>query len=150
MKTFLAFVRQAGKTRSVYRFDFWMHVLYTLIAMLGAKWLWETLYHQNPSIVGRDLDTMVTYAMLAMAIDWVFSSSYAPTGYMTNQVRSGAIDTDLLKPIGFHRHMLYRAVGETSFTLGVQTLPTLLIALLFFGMRLPAGVVPAISFLISL
>lgn len=149
MRCFLSFLRQSARVESIYRFDFWMRVLYTLIAMLGAKWLWEALYAQNPDIVGRDLPMMTTYAMLAMALDWVLSSLYAPTGYMTNQVRSGAIDTDLLKPIGFHRHMLYRSAGEMLLKLLVQALPAVVFAMLFLGMRPPASWAHGLLFLVS-
>ena len=47
-----------------------------------------------------------------------------PQWYMANRIKSGAIDTDLMKPLDFHWYMLARSVGEMLIGVGVLGLPT--------------------------
>ena len=80
----------------MYRFDFLLWSTSILILMYGTRWVWITLYTQHPGAFGVSLQQMVTYAVLSMAIENLFYTGQQY--YMAHQVRSGAIDVDLLKP----------------------------------------------------
>lgn len=75
MRCYAAFVRQQLRALTLYRFEFFVKILYGLLAMYGARCLWTALYHQNPALLERTLPEMITYAMLAMALDMVFYPS---------------------------------------------------------------------------
>lgn len=71
----------------------------------------------EPSAVGaHSLPDMITYAMLAMALDMIFypAGDNAVYAYMNTQVKSGSIDTDLLRPMGFQRQMPYRNASRMA------------------------------------
>ena len=68
MKIFLASLRMEKRSTGIYRVDFLLKVMYSIIAMYGVRSLWAALYAQDPSIVGRPLSSMITYAMLALSL----------------------------------------------------------------------------------
>ena len=148
MKTFWAFTRQHFHATAIYRLDFWLRVASTPILMYGMRWLWITLYTQRPGAFGVSLQQMVTYAVLAMAIENLFYTG--PQFYMARQVSSGAIDGDLLKPLDFHFHMLARSTGEMLFRVIVIALPAMLLGFLLFDLQLPATLQAGFLFVVAL
>jgi ABC-2 type transport system permease protein len=148
MKTFWAFTRQNFHATAVYRFDFWLRVASTFILMYGIRWVWITLYTQHPGAFGVTLQQMVTYGVLSMAIENLFYTG--PPYYMAQQVRTGAIDGDLLKPLDFHYHMLARSTGEMFFRIIVIALPAMLVGYLFFDLQPPATLPTGFLFIFAL
>jgi viologen exporter family transport system permease protein len=137
MKIFWSFARQNFHALAAYRFDFLLRASSIVILMYGIRWLWITLYTQRPGAFGLTLQQMVTYGVLSMAIQNLFFTG--PPYYMARQVRTGAIDLDLLKPLDFHYHMLARSTGEMLFRVFVLALPGMLVGYFLFDLQLPAN-----------
>jgi len=148
MKTSWAFARQHFHTTAMYRLDFLLWSTSILILMYGTRWVWITLYTQRPGAFGVSLQQMVTYAVLSMAIENLFYTG--PPYYMAQQVRSGAIDVDLLKPLDFHFHMLARSTGEMLFRIIVLALPAMLVGYFLFDLQLPANSQSGFLFVVAL
>jgi len=152
VKTFWAFLRTEQRSVGFYRMDFLLKVLYSLIAMYGVRSLWSVLYAQDPAIVGHPLSSMITYAMLAVALDIIFypsALSTAPQNYIAGQVRTGRIDTDLLRPMDLQKQLLARNGGAALFGAVWLVLPAWFIGVLFFGMELPPDLLYGAAFLVS-
>ncbi len=148
MRIFWAFARQAFHTTAIYRFDFWLRALSIFLLMYSVRWIWTILYTQRPGAFGVDLQQMVTYGVLGMAFAVIFDTG--PQYYIAMQVRTGAIDTDLMKPLDFHLHMLARSAGTMLFSLGVLTIPALVIAYFLFDLQLPRDAASGFLFGVSL
>ena len=148
MKVFWAFTRQAFHNSAVYRFEFWLRLFSIYILMYCIYWVWKTLYTQTPDAFGVSLEQMVTYGILGMALE-IFLD-VGPEWYIAQQVRTGAIDTDLMKPLDFHFHMLARSSGEMLFGLGILAVPAFAMGHYLFGLRLPASLTDGLLFLASL
>ena len=152
MRIFLASLRMEKRSAGVYRVDFLLKVLYSMIAMYGVRSLWAALYGQDPAIVGRPLPSMITYAMLAVALDIIFypsALSTAPQNYISQQVRSGRIDTDLLRPVDLQRQLLARNGSAALFGAVWLVLPAWALGVLFLGMELPPTILHGTAFLVS-
>jgi viologen exporter family transport system permease protein len=148
MKIFWSFIRQAFQFIAAYRFNFFMEIFMVLLRMYAVYWLWRVLYTQRPGAFGVSLEQMVTYGALGMALEiFVWSR---PQMYISRQVKSGAIDTDLMKPLDFHVHMLARSVGETTVGVIALALPALALAYFLLGVNLPPDVPTALLFIASL
>jgi ABC-2 type transport system permease protein len=147
MKLFWSFTRQTFHNVAVYRFEFWMRLFWVYLLMYSVYWVWKTLYTQSPGAFGVSLQQMVTYAILGMILDIVLD--VGPEWYIANQVRTGAIDTDLMKPIDFHFHMLARSAGEMLFGLGILALPAFAIGYFLFGLQPPGDMTTSLLFAIS-
>ncbi len=137
MRIFWSFTRQAFHDTVVYRFEFWLHLLSVFLRMYAIQWVWRVLYTQKPGTFGVSLAQMVTYGLLGIVLETFLA--VGPEWYMAEQVRTGAIDTDLMKPLDFHVHMLARGTGEMLFSLGVVAIPSLLIGNVLFGIQLPSN-----------
>jgi len=148
MKILWSFTRQAFQFVAAYRFNFFMEIFLTLLRMYGIYWVWTILYSQRPGAFGVSQQQMITYGVLGMALE-IFMWS-RPQHYMARQVKSGAIDTDLMKPLDFHFHMLARSLGETLVTLLVLAIPAVAIAYFILGMQLPPDLWTGVLFVISL
>ena len=148
MKLFWAFARQNFHAVAAYRFDFFLRASSILVLMYGIRWLWITLYTQRPGAFGVSLGQMVTYGVLSMAISNLFFTG--PPYYMAQQVRTGAIDLDLLKPLDFHFHMLARSTGEMLFRVVVLALPGMLVGYVLFDLQLPADSKTGLLFVVAL
>ena len=148
MKTFWAFARQNFHAAAIYRFDFILWTTANLVLMYGIRWVWITLYTQRPGAFGVTLGQMVTYGVLSMAIENLFYTG--PQYYMAQQVRTGAIDGDLLKPLDFHFHMLARSTGETLFRIIVMVIPAFLVGYFLLDLQLPATSQAGFLFILAL
>ncbi|WP_286082120.1 ABC transporter permease [Parablautia intestinalis] len=152
MKIFAAFLKTEKRSAGLYRVDFLLKVLYSLVAMYGIRSLWAALYAQDPAMVGRSLPSMITYAMLAIVLDIIFypsALSTAPQNYIAWQVRTGRIDTDLLRPVDLQWQLLARNGGAALFGLLWLVLPVWLLGVLFLGMELPPSFLHGVAFLVS-
>lgn len=148
MKIFWSFARQTFQFIVAYRFEFFMELVLTVVRMYGIYWVWRILYTQRPGAFGVDLVQMTTYGVMGMALEMFIWSR--PQWYMATQIKSGAIDTDLMKPLDFHWYMLARSIGEMFIGVGVLGLPALIIAYLFLGVQFPPDVWTGIMFVLSL
>lgn len=147
MKIFWAFTRQAFFNSTVYRVEFWLRFVSIFLWMYAFTWVWRTLYTQSPGAFGVSLEQMVTYAVLGTTLGTFLD--VGPEWYMATQVRSGAIDTDLMKPLDFHLHMLARSTGEMLFGFAVMALPSFIVGHFVFGLQLPHDVSAGLLFAIS-
>ncbi len=150
MKIFWSFARQAFSTTAIYRFDFWLRVVYIFLMMYSAYWLWTILYRQDPAIVGVDLEQMISYGIMAMVIEIVFRPGNGLMYYLTHQVKTGAIVMDVLKPLDFPMHMFARNMGETAFVTVMLAVPSLIIGSLFLGLHLPPTWQNGLMFFLSI
>lgn len=150
MKLFLSFTKLEFQTIAMYRQEFWLRILNNLVVMYGAYWLWNTLYSRDPSLFTVSREQMLAYGMLAMLMDTLFYASNNVRWYIMEQVRSGAIQMDLLRPLDFLFHLLARNVGQMIFAMLTLGVPGFLAGALFLGLRPPTSLQDGLLFLISL
>lgn len=152
MKCFVAYLRREFRAGSIYRIDFLLKIAYGLITMYAVRCLWVALYSQSPELVGRDLPSMLTYAMLAAAMDMIFypsATATAPHLYIMQQMRTGRIDTDLLRPMNLQKQLLLQNAATMVFGALALVLPACALAMAAFGMGLPASALHGAAFLLS-
>jgi ABC-2 type transport system permease protein len=150
MRIFWSFGRQSFHNAAIYRFEFWLQLVSIFLMMYSVYWIWNILYAQAPGAFGVSLEQMTTYGVLGMALEAIFHPGRGPQTYMAAQVRSGAIDTDLMKPLDFQLHMLARNFGEMMFRFCMLVLPALAIGFLFLDFRLPSSLMNGVMFAFSL
>lgn len=117
------------------------------LLMYSLSRVWTILFTQRPGAFGVTLEQMVTYGVLGVLMETLLD--VGPEWYIAQQVRSGAIDTDLMKPVDFHGYMLAMSSGEVLFNLGVLAIPGLLAAYFLLGVRLPADLATGLLFVVS-
>ncbi|MCI0397719.1 MAG: ABC-2 family transporter protein [Chloroflexi bacterium] len=150
MRVIFAFLRIAFHDAAIYRIDFWARLLSTFIMMYASYSLWAILYRQNPDAFGLDLARMTTYGVLGMLLIPILEAATIAQYYVADQVREGKLELDLMKPLDFLLHMLYRSAGEFFVQLLLFGLPGIIFAYLFLGFRPPASWQAGLGFAISL
>ena len=147
MKLYWSFARAVFANAAVFRFEFWMRFLSLGLLMYSLNRVWTILFTQRPGAFGVTLEQMVSYGILGVLMETLLD--VGPEWYMAQQMRSGAIDTDLMKPIDFHGYMLAMSSGEVLFNLGVLAIPGLVAAYFFLGLQLPANLGTGLLFVLS-
>jgi len=150
MKLFLGFTRLEFQAALMYRGEFWLRILNNLVVMYGAYWLWNTLFDRQPQFFTISREQMLAYGMLAMLMDTLFFATNQVRYYLMGQVRTGAIQMDLLRPLDLLFHMLARNVGQMVFSLLILGVPGFLTGVLFLGLRPPFSLQDGLLFLFSL
>lgn len=150
MKVIYAFIRAAFHDTAIYRLEFWAWVLSTFIMMYASYSIWAILYRQDPNAFGLDLARMTTYAVLGMLLLPILEAATTPQYYIAERVRQGTLELDLVKPLDFILHMLYRSLGEFCVQLLLIGLPGILFAALFLGFQPPVSWQAGVGFAISL
>ena len=145
MRVILAFIRSTFHTTYIYRFDFWVRLISTFIMMYATYSLWNILYTQNPGAFGMTREQMTTYGVLGMMLAPVLDSANFVWFYISEQVRQGTLELDLMKPLDFIFHMFGRHVGVFIVQALFQGLPAFLFARFVLGIELPGS--PQLSFM---
>lgn len=140
MTLFWMFSRQSFLNLSAYRLNFWSEMFALFVQIFVVLTLWRVLYGQAPHIFGPvSLQAMVTYAVLGMILDMILTTDVGPHQYLTGQIKSGMITSDLLRPIDFPLHMLLRFSGETLARTVFYVLPPVAASYLLFDLTIPGG-----------
>lgn len=148
MRVTLSFIRQAFSITTIYRLPFWLQIFANFMAMYGISFLWSALYARNPGSVGVSRESLITYAVLSMALDSIMWAS--PERYMAALVQSGTIDTELMKPIDFQFQIFARHLGIFCANLVFFVLPASLLGFWLLDLQAPAGAQAALLFVISM
>ncbi|BCJ85103.1 ABC transporter permease [Effusibacillus dendaii] len=151
MPLFWIFSRQSFLNLSVYRLNFWSEMFALFVQIFVATTLWNVLYAQAPHIFGSiTLRDMVTYAVIGMILDKILSTDTGPHHYLSEQIKSGMVTNDLLRPIDFPHHMILRFSGETMARTAFYVVPPAIVAYLLFDLTGPKSVAQFGWFLLSL
>ena len=150
MRVIIAFVRRAAHDRFVYRLDFWLSMVGVFIMMYATHSIWTILYRQSPNAFGMDIERMRTYGVLGVLLLIVMDPAETIQWYIAEQVRTGTLELDLLKPLDFMFHMFSSNIGTLGVVLWTQFAPGLILAWLVLDFRPPPNAQAAIYFIISL
>jgi ABC-2 type transport system permease protein len=148
---FGAFVRQAYMNASAYRVHFFVEIFSRFLQLYVLTTLWHLLYRQAPgAFAGTPEPSMITYACLGVIVSLVLSADTGPHTYIAEQVRRGTITGDLIKPLDFVAHMLWRNLGETVVRAVFYAVVPFVGAVILFGVRAPQNGQALAGFVLSM
>jgi len=148
---YLEFTRVGFVNILAFRLRYWTGIITYLINVTVYYFIWKAVYGPatqalgpGGTIAGYDLGQMITY----VAVGWIIRSFYWNTidQEMAYEVLDGKIAMELIKPISVQWMWFSRAMGESAFRLAMLTLPTAMVIVLLFPVRLPASVAHAALF----
>ena len=149
LRTGAAFMRNEFYNISIYRVSFWLKFIYTFLMMYSVGYVWRALYASNPDAAGVSLSQMISYAVLGVALEAILHPRNGPQFYIMEQVRKGAIEMDIMKPIDFQFYMFAKNMGGLAVRFLFLVLPSLIAAYFLFSLELP-GRQAFVGFLCSL
>jgi ABC-2 type transport system permease protein len=137
MKKYLKVVSKSFQKQAAYKVEYFVGLLNGLLFIFIFTSLWKAIYAQSDTATLRgpfDLESIVTYAVLAMVIKISFSMDDNATSF---KMRTGAMAMDLIKPISYYFFYLAESVGYSLFHVFSRGIPLLAFSLLVFHIRFP-------------
>ena len=114
---------------------------------LLRSYIFIAFYQQRPVAAGFSLTDVLTYV-------WLTQGLIMPLylwGWLeiANTIRTGAIASDLVRPISFFGFWLSRDLGRAAYHWLYRWVPTMFLGLVLFRIRLPDTIVAWLAFALS-
>jgi len=147
MSVHLAFAAMSLKSRIVHVAGVWLDFLFQMINIAAFVYFWRGVYAGNSTIAGLNLQQTLNYIILAqMLLPLLEGPMVWDFGYL---LREGQLAMELVRPFDFQSQFYARDFTRLLFLL-IQRVPVMLVAWLFFGLRLPSDWRIWLAFTISL
>jgi len=146
MRAYVEFAKKAFQNNMVYRVDYVIGVLNTVISIFVYVAVWKAIYGSRVEIEGISFNLVATNFILGLAISNLFNFDDT---MISSKVIDGTIATDLLKPISFNGYMLFYNIGNVCFRTIIQFMPALILAIIFIGIVPPYSIILFLFFLFS-
>lgn len=131
---YAAVAAMAPKYILAYSMWVWMELFVQVLALVIFVAFWRAVYADTATIAGLRLDQTLSYILLARVFAPLTYTSVI--SYFGNLLREGQMAIELLRPLDFQARTYVGGLAEALAALALQ-LPLVLVAVLFFGLRLP-------------
>jgi len=132
MKLLYSFTKRYFNYNTYYTFEFYTSILAEIIMLYVIYSLWSALYAQGSVALDVSREQLIAYAVMGM----LFTTFIVRGGcqfYITDKIRMGTIDSDIIRPVNMQWHMFMRDFGEKGSRLVTFLLPIALIFLVVSG-----------------
>ena len=137
MRSYLPVARATYMIGIVYRFGFLFTIFGNLVYLGVAYYLWKSIYRDSDTIRGLTFNETFIYVALGSAL-FVLLKTYADW-IIHYEIREGAIATYLTKPMDFQLYALSANLGALLMNLTAITLPTALVMVFIFKVKIAFG-----------
>lgn len=139
----------AVKQEMAYRFDFFTATLGALLTMALLYFLWTAIYH-SATTMAMSYQALITYVCLGQAFSFARPGQRRIIMRIGGGIRSGDVLIDLIRPTDYQLLTFSDTLGAYLMETVLVSLPSYLLALLIFGIDLPASPQAALGFVLSL
>jgi ABC-2 type transport system permease protein len=137
------------KQEMTYRFNFFTAILGALLTMALLYYLWSAIYHSATSM-NMSYQALITYVCLGQAFSFARPGQRRVMAKIGYGIRRGDVILDLIRPTDYQLLTFSETLGAYLMEIAMVSLPSYLLALLVFGIDLPASPEAAIGFVVSL
>jgi len=110
--------------------------------------IFDAFYRSTTSPQPMDLDQVMTYVWLGQCLFATLPQWLDPE--TLDSIRSGSVANEMLRPIKLYDLWFARNIASRTAPVVLRAAPMVVLALLFFGMRLPVSVEAALAFLVAM
>lgn len=146
MRVYFEFIRKKFANKMVYKFNYIVGIIGTLVSYIIFCSIYKALYGSNSEIDGITFSMVCTNFLLSLCLSNVYRFN---DEFIQNKLRDGQIANEFLKPISFRGRLLSESLGENLFSVCFNFLPTVIIAVLLTDIEKPSTVLSLFLFLIS-
>ena len=135
MKFYLRLSLNIFKQNMAYRFEYITKVVALFLTVFAQYYIWRVLlvYQNNTSDV--NITEMTTYIIVSTVIGIVLNNRIISE--INDQIYTGKIGTELVKPYSYFSLMLARTIGEMLFQLTFFAVPLLIVMYAIFHFSIP-------------
>lgn len=142
-------IAAAIKQELAYRFNFFTAILGALLTMSLLYYLWTAIYNSATSF-DMSYQALITYVCLGQAFSFARPGQRRVLVRIGYGIRRGDVILDLIRPTDYQLLTFSETLGAYLMEIVMVSLPSYLLALLIFGIDLPASPEAALGFAISL
>lgn len=146
MRIYLEFALKKFQNKMVYRLDFFMGIINTVITIVVYLCIYRALYGEAKVIDGISYEMVATNFVIALGLSQAFTFNEM---FMPDKINDGSITNEFLKPVNFKLRMLSENVGEGLFKVIFHYLPALLFTCLYAKLCPPKSMVSFALMLVS-
>lgn len=147
MRAYIQYAKCCFKKNLVYRFDYILGILSTLMKIFIYISIWKALYKDNTDIDGITFSMVCTSFILSLAI----SRAFAIDDFIIyRKVQKGEITNELLRPVSFRGLLLAENLGNIFFNIIVNFCPAVIISSFFVEILPPFSMINFLIFLLSI
>lgn len=136
------------KLNLAYAVNAWGAFIATIFQIFVFYYIWMAIYKFDSVINGITKDQIITYIILSRIIYTQITWGFIPK--IGRTIHTGAIITDLLKPMDFQLFMFFERIGDFISFFAMTAIPILIICSLTLGIQVPLDFNTLICFLLSL
>jgi len=137
MRSYFPIARATFMIGIVYRFGFLFTIVGNLVYLGVAYYLWKSIYRYSDTIRGLTFNETFIYVALGSAL-FILLKTYADW-YIHFEIREGIIANYLTKPMDFQIYNLFANLGSLLMNLTAITVPTALVMLFVFKVKIAWG-----------
>jgi ABC-2 type transport system permease protein len=137
MRSYLPVARATYMIGIVYRFGFLFTIVGNIVYLGVAYYLWKSIYSFSDTIRGLTFNETFLYVGLGSAI-FILLKTYADW-FIHYEIREGIIANYLTKPLDFQLYNLFANLGSFVLNLTAITLPTVLLLVFVFKVKMTSG-----------
>ena len=123
MRIYLEFALKKFQNKMVYRLDFFMGIINTIITIVVYLCIYKALYGEATAIDGVTYEMVATNFVIALGLSQAFMFNEM---FLPDKINDGSITNEFLKPVNFKLRMLSENVGDGLFKILFHFLPALL------------------------
>lgn len=146
MNVYYQYAKKCFQKNMVYRFDYIMGVISTLMQIFIYVSIWKALYQGKEELYGITIQMVITSFIISLAISNAFNID---DFIVYRKINKGEITNELLKPVNFSGLLMAENIGDVSFKLLVNLIPAVIIASLYIEILPPVSIINFIFFIIS-
>ncbi|WP_342552336.1 ABC-2 family transporter protein [Paenibacillus sp. FSL R7-0652] len=147
MKTYIMFGVKTFSNQLSYRSEVWLRLLGNFVAILILTEIWRAVLG-NGEVEGVGLEQMITYSIINTLLAALLLTGISAK--VDNSLKTGSIASELIKPMSYPMHLLADGLGNSLYQFLFTSLPSLLIAWIFFGFLPPASATHLLLFILAL
>ena len=126
MRAYISNIKISVHIQLMYPFEVWMKVIARLLFTYLQVVLWETLFLSNGQI-GNSFSSTETLSYILM-VNLVYTFMFGNViSWINDQIRTGNILYDLLRPVNYCFLSASRYIGETIINICFKTIPMILV-----------------------
>jgi len=137
MRSYFPIARATYMIGIVYRFGFLFTIVGNIIYLGVAYYLWKSIYQYSDTIRGLTFNETFLYVGLGSAI-FILLKTYADW-FIHYEIREGIIANYLTKPLDFQLYNLFANLGSLLMNLTAITLPTTILLVFVFKVKVVSG-----------
>lgn len=146
-KAYRYVAKMSIQTMMAYRVDTWTFMLFQCLMMVAVGFFWQAVYGGTEASHGVTGDMMITYTVISMLMSSLYYMGVEDR--VTEAVKSGSIATDMIKPVNIFSMYFAGDMGNIVFNFIFSTIPMFIVAVLIFGLPVPASGIHFLLFFLS-